>query len=99
MMNLFDVTMESARRLTRIFPGDEKGGGPPTAVPKNSRPIRIGGTMSSSMSISTATMVRGLVPATRPAGPGLVAKLIQLLNVLDPEKVLKGSTRPVMTAR
>ena len=30
---------------------------------------------------------------------GLVAKLIQLVNVLDPQKVLKGSSRPTMTAR
>src|SRR5262245_60672727 len=30
---------------------------------------------------------------------GLVARLIQLLNVLDPQKVLKRSSRSTMTAR
>ena len=44
-------------------------------------------------------MAPGWVPATRPAGLGVVAKLIQLLNVLDPQKVLKGGTHPTMTAR
>ena len=41
----------------------------------------------------------GLGASHQTGWTGLVAKLIQLLNVLDPQKVLKGSTRPTMTAR
>jgi len=99
VMNLFEVTMNIARRLTRIFLKDEKG----------HRPVYGG-----SEKFQTDPQWRdhvlfyeyfngnngaGLGASHQTGWTGLVAKLIQLLNVLDPEKVLKGGTRPTMTAR
>ena len=99
MMNLFEVTMEVGRRLTRIFLRDEKG----------RRPV-----YGSTEKFQTDPHWRdhvlfyeyfhgdngaGLGASHQTGWTGLVAKLIQMLNVLDPQKVLKGSTRPVMTAR
>jgi len=99
MMNLFEVTMEIARRLSRIFLRDEKG----------QRPV-YGGTEKFQSDPYWRDYVlfheyfhgdngAGLGASHQTGWTGLVAKLIQLLNVLDPEKVLKGSMRPTMTAR
>jgi hypothetical protein len=96
MMNLFEVTMEIARRLTRIFLRDENG----------RRPV-YGGTER----FQTDPLWRdhilfyeyfhgdngaGLGASHQTGWTGLVAKLIQMLNVLDAEKVLKGGSRPTM---
>jgi Glycosyl hydrolase family 63 C-terminal domain len=99
MMNLFEVTMDIGRRLTRIFLRDEKG----------RRPV-YGGTEKFQTDPHWRDYVlfyeyfhgdngAGLGASHQTGWTGLVAKLIQLLNVLDPQKVLKGGTRPTMTAR
>jgi hypothetical protein len=99
VMNLFEVAMDIARRLTRIFLRDEKG----------QRPV-YGGAEKFQTDPHWRDHVlfyeyfhgdngAGLGASHQTGWTGLVAKLIQLLNVLDPQKVLKGSTRPVMTAR
>ena len=99
LMNLFEVTMEIAGRLCGIFLRDEKG----------QRPV-YGGTEKFQADPHWRDHVlfyeyfhgdngAGLGASHQTGWTGLVAKLIQLLNVLDPEKVLKGSTRPVMTSR
>jgi Glycosyl hydrolase family 63 C-terminal domain len=95
-MNLFEVTMEIARRLTGIFLRDEQG----------RRPV-FGGAEK----LQTDPHWRDHVPfyeyfhgdngaglgASHQTGwTGLVAKLIQMLHVLDPKTVLQGSSRPVM---
>jgi len=96
MMNLFEVTMEIARRLTRIFLRDESG----------RRPVYGG-----SEKFQTDPHWRdhilfyeyfhgdngaGLGASHQTGWTGLVAKLIQMLNVLDAETVLRGGSRPVM---
>ena len=98
-MNLFEVTMDITRRLTGIFLRDEKG----------RRPV-YGGNEKFQTDPHWRDQVlfyeyfhgdngAGLGASHQTGWSGLVAKLIQLLNVLDPQKVLKGSTtRPTMTA-
>jgi hypothetical protein len=99
MMNLFEVTMEVGRRLTRIFLRDDKG----------RRPV-YGGTKKFQTDSHWRDHVlfyeyfhgdngAGLGASHQTGWTGLVAKLIQLLHVLDPQKVLKGGTHPTMTAR
>ena len=99
MMNLFEVTMDIGRRLTRIFLKDEKG----------RRPV-YGGAEKFQTDPHWRDYVlfyeyfhgdngAGLGASHQTGWTGLVAKLVQLLNVLDPQKVLKGGTRPTMTAR
>jgi hypothetical protein len=105
MMNLFEVTMEVGRRLTRIFLRDPSTG----SGLAGRRPV-----YGSTEKFQTDPHWRdhvlfyeyfhgdngaGLGASHQTGWTGLVAKLIQMLNVLDPQKVLKGSTRPVMTAR
>jgi len=96
MMNLFEVTVDIARRLTRIFLRDEKG----------RRPVYGG-----SEKLQTDPHWRdyilfyeyfhgdngaGLGAGHQTGWTGLVAKLIQMLSTLDPQQVLKGGTRPTM---
>jgi hypothetical protein len=99
MMNLFEVTMDIARRLSRIFLRNEKG----------RRPV-YGGSEKFQTDPHWRDYVffyeyfhgdngAGLGASHQTGWTGLVAKLIQLLNVLDPQTTLKGSTRPTMTAR
>ena len=99
MMNLFEVTMDIGRRLTRIFLKDEKG----------RRPV-YGGAEKFQTDPHWRDYVlfyeyfhgdngAGLGASHQTGWTGLVAKLVQLLNVLDPQKVLKGGTHPTMTAR
>jgi hypothetical protein len=96
LMNLFEVTMEIARRVTRIFLKDEKG----------RRPV-YGGTEKFQTDPHWRDYVlfyeyfhgdngAGLGASHQTGWTGLVAKLIQMLNILEPEKVLKGESRPVM---
>jgi hypothetical protein len=95
-MNLFDVTMEIARRLTRIFLRDEQG----------RRPV-YGGARKFQEDPHWRDHVlfyeyfhgdngAGLGASHQTGWTGLVAKLIQMLHALDPEKTLKGGSRPVM---
>jgi hypothetical protein len=96
MMNLFEVAMDLARRLTGIYLRNERG----------RRPV-YGGTEK----FQTDPYWRdyllfheyfhgdngaGLGASHQTGWTGLVGKLIQMLNVLDAQKVLKGGTRPVM---
>ena len=98
-MNLFAVTMDIARRLTGIFLRDEKG----------RRPV-YGGAEKFQTDPNSRDYVlfyeyfhgdngAGLGASHQTGWTGTVAKLIQLLNVIDAQKVLKGGSRPTMTAR
>jgi hypothetical protein len=96
MMNLFEVTMEIARRITRIFLRDEHG----------RRPV-YGGTARFQTDPHWRDHIlfyeyfhgdngAGLGASHQTGWTGLVAKLIQTVNVLDPQTTLKGSSRPFM---
>jgi hypothetical protein len=96
MMNLFEVTMEIARRLAGIFLRDDSG----------QRPV-YGGNERFQTDPHWRDHVlfyeyfhgdngAGLGASHQTGWTGLVAKLIQMLHVLDPEKTLKGGSRPVM---
>ena len=69
LMNLFEVSKEIADRLTRIFLRDERGRRPVYGGTEKFQSDPHWRDQSSSMNTSTATMVRGWAPATRPAGP------------------------------
>ena len=97
MMNLFEVTMEIVRRLTRIFLRDENG----------RRPV-YGGSEKFQSDPHWRDHVlfyeyfhgdngAGLGASHQTGWTGVVAKLIQALNVADAEEVLKGATRPLMS--
>jgi len=97
MMNLFEITMEITRRLTRIFLRDENG----------RRPV-FGGSEKFQSDPHWRDHIlfyeyfhgdngAGLGASHQTGWTGVVAKLIQTLNLADPEKVLKGSTRPFMS--
>jgi len=95
-MNLYEVAMEIARRLTRIFLRIEEGRRPVYGVGlRSSRPTRTDVTTSSSMSTSTATTAQASGRVTRRGGR-VVAKLIQMLGSLDSREVQEGDTRPSM---
>jgi hypothetical protein len=96
LMNLYEVVVEIARRLTRIFLRDEHG----------RRPV-YGGAAKFQNDEHWRDYVlfyeyfhgdngAGLGASHQTGWTGLVAKLIQFLNVLDPQQVLKGSSRPMM---
>ena len=96
MMNLFDVSMEIARRLARIFLRDDNG----------RRPI-YGGTGTFQHDPNWRDHIlfyeyfhgdngAGLGASHQTGWTGLVAKLIQDLHVLHPQAVLKGGTHPFM---
>jgi hypothetical protein len=97
-MNLFEVTMEIARRLTRIFLRDETG----------RRPV-YGGSEKFQTDPHWRDHVlfyeylhgdngAGLGASHQTGWTGLVAKLIQMAHVLDPQEILEGGSRPVMQA-
>src|SRR6185369_5346878 len=90
LMNLFEVSMEIARRLTRIFLRDESG----------RRPV-YGGTEKFQDDPHWRDYVlfyeyfhgdngAGLGASHQTGWTALVAKFIQSLNLLDPQQVLKG---------
>jgi hypothetical protein len=96
MMNLFEVTMDIARRLNRIFLRDENG----------RRPV-YGDTEKFQTDPHWRELVlfyeyfhgdngAGIGAGHQIGWTGLAAKLIQMVNVLDAEQVLKGGIRPVM---
>ena len=95
-MNLFEVATEVAQRLTRIFLKDERG----------RRPV-YGGTEKFQTDQHWRDHIlfyeyfhgdngAGLGASHQTGWTGLVAKLIQMLHILDPQKVLKEGHRPVM---
>ena len=55
---------------------------------RSSRPIRTGGTTCCSTNTSTATMAPAWAPAIRPAGPGVIAKLIELFGRMEAQQLL-----------
>ena len=96
VMTLFEVAMDLARRLTRIFLKNDKG----------RRPV-YGNTEKFQTDPHWRDRVlfyeyfhgdngAGLGASHQTGWTGLVAKLIQMVNVLDPQQVLKGGSRPVM---
>jgi hypothetical protein len=96
LANLFEVAMDIARRVTRIFLRNEKG----------LRPV-YGGTEKFQTDPHWRDFVlfheyfhgdngAGVGASHQTGWTGLVAKLIQLLHVLDAEKVLRGGLRPTM---
>jgi hypothetical protein len=96
VMTLFDVAMDLARRLTRIFLKNDTG----------RRPV-YGNTETFQNDPHWRDLVlffeyfhgdngAGLGASHQTGWTGLVAKLIQMVNVLDPQQVLKGGSRPVM---
>jgi len=96
LMNLFEITMEITRRLTRIFLRDKNG----------RRPV-FGGSEKFQNDPHWRDHVlfyeyfhgdngAGLGASHQTGWTGVVAKLIQTLNIADAEKVLKGTTRPFM---
>ena len=97
MMNLFEVSKEIADRLTRSSPATSMAGGLSMAARRNSRAIPTGATTSSFTSTSTATMVPGWAPATKPAGPGWLPRLIQLYGILDPKRALEVGKQAAFT--
>jgi hypothetical protein len=96
LMNLFEVAMDLARRLTRIVLKGEDG----------RRPV-YGGTKKFQTDPHWRDYVlfyeyfhgdngAGLGASHQTGWSGLLAKLIQLLHVADAEAILKGDARPVM---
>jgi hypothetical protein len=96
VMNLFGVAMEIAGRLNGIFLRDEKG----------QRPV-YGGHQRFQTDSHWRDYVlfyeylhgdngAGLGASHQTGWTGLVAKLIQMTHVLDPQTTLKGGSRPVM---
>jgi hypothetical protein len=96
LMNLFEVTMEIARRLNRIFLRDEKG----------QRPVYGGNERFQSdphwrdyvlfYEYFHGDNGAGLGASHQTGWTGVAAKLIQMVSVLDAQEVLKGGSRPVM---
>ena len=64
-----------------------------SAEPGSSRRTRTGAITSCSTSISTATTGPAWAPATRPAGPGVIARTMHLFATLTPEKALMGGKK------
>jgi hypothetical protein len=96
MVNLFEVTMEISRRLSGIFLRDDAG----------QRPVN-GGNERFAADPHWRDLVlfyeylhgdngAGLGASHQTGWTGLVAKLIQMRHVLDPQKTLAGGSRPVM---
>jgi hypothetical protein len=95
-MNLFDVAMEIGRRLSRIFLSNDKG----------QRPV-YGGTEKFQTDPHWRDLIlfyeyfhgdngAGIGASHQTGWTALVAKLIQMLHILDAEKVRKGGSRPTM---
>ncbi len=95
-MNLYEVAMEIARRLTRIFLRNDEG----------KRPV-YGGTEKFQTDPHWRDYIlfyeyfhgdngAGLGASHQTGWTGVVAKLIQMLGILDSREVLEGDTRPSM---
>ena len=100
MMTLWEVAAELSRRLVADLPARQRR--PAAGVrrhERNSSTIRTGATWSCSTSTSTATTARASAPATRPAGPALVAKLLQQSGERRPRKVARGRALAAASAK
>ena len=95
MMNLFEVAMEIAR-LTRIFLRDEQGRRPVYGGAKKFQEDPHWRDHVLFYEYFHGDNGAGLGASHQTGWTGLVAKLIQMLHVLDPQEVLKGGSRPVM---
>jgi len=95
-MNLYEVAMEIARRLTRIFLRNDEG----------KRPV-YGGTEKFQTDPHWRDYIlfheyfhgdngAGLGASHQTGWTGIVAKLIQMLGSLDSREVQEGDTRPSM---
>ena len=95
-MNLLEVAKEIARRLTRIFLRNDEG----------KRPV-YGGTEKFQTDPHWRDYIlfyeyfhgdngAGLGASHQTGWTGVVAKLIQMLGILDSREVLEGDTRPSM---
>ncbi|HYM17417.1 MAG TPA: hypothetical protein VEU06_02535 [Micropepsaceae bacterium] len=97
VMNLFEVAMEIARRLTRIFLKDEKGRRPVYGDAEKFQSDPQWRDYVLFYEYFHGDNGAGLGASHQTGWTGLVAKFIQLVNVLDPQTVLKAeTTRPFM---
>jgi hypothetical protein len=96
MMNLFEVAMEIGRRLTRIFLRDEAGRRPVYGKSEKFQTDQHWRDYVLFYEYFHGDNGSGLGASHQTGWSGLAAKLIQLLHILDPEKVLKGVSRPSM---
>jgi hypothetical protein len=95
MMNLFEVTMDIARRLTRIFLRDEKGRRPAYGSAEKFQTDPYWRDLVLFHEYFHGDNGAGLGASHQTGWTGLAAKLIQMLHTLDPQ-VLKGDSRPFM---
>ena len=95
-MNLCEVVMEIARRLTRIFLKDENGRRPVYGATEKFQSDEHWRDYVLFFEYFNGDSGAGLGASHQTGWTGLVAKLIQSLNVLDAQEVLKGGSRPVM---
>jgi hypothetical protein len=96
MVNLFEVTMEIARRLSGTFLRDEQGRRPVYGGAKKFQEDPYWRDHVLFYEYFHGDNGAGLGASHQTGWTGLVAKLIQMLHALDPEKTLKGGSRPVM---
>jgi hypothetical protein len=97
MMNLFEVAIDIARRLTRIFLKDEKGRRPVYGDTEKFQADPLWRDYVLFYEYFHGDNGAGLGASHQTGWTGLVAKLIQLVNVLDAQMVLKAeSARPFM---
>ena len=89
-MTLYQVAEEITGRLASIFLRNNEGrrpvyGGTPKV---SARPV-LARSRRSSTSTSTATTAPGSAPATKPAGPGIIARAMHLFATTPAEQVLE----------
>jgi hypothetical protein len=96
MMNLCEVSIELARRLTRIFLRDENGRRPVYGGAKKFQADPHWRDYILFYEYFHGDNGAGLGASHQTGWTGLAAKLIQMLDVLDRQKLLKGSSRPMM---
>jgi hypothetical protein len=99
MMNLFEVMMYVARRLIRIFLQDETGRRPVNGSAETFQTDPHWRDHVLFFEYFRGDNGAGLGASHQTGWTGLVAKLIQLVNVLDAETVLKGGSRPFMMTK
>ena len=95
-MNLFEVAMEIARRLTGIFLRNEEGRRPVYGGAEKFQTDQYWRDHVLFYEYFHGDNGAGLGASHQTGWTGLVAKLIQLSGAIDPQKVLKGGSRPVM---
>ena len=85
---LFEVSNEISDRLITTFPRDEQGRRPVYGGTRSSRPIRTGGIILF-YEYFHGDNGAGLGASHQTGWTGLVAKLIELYGILDPERALE----------